>query len=288
MGAAASVDRPAFLLLWNPDRFAWDDLPQRSYAWCVRQTALGRSVEFAWRIGHSRQLRRGDRLYLLRTGRQRGLIGAGWATDDVRQVRGKLAVSLRFDMLLPAEDVLPLAQLRRDLPDVKWTQQYASGNSLAPAIAARVERRWQRHLDDLGDPTRSGKALESGNDGGNGTGETQPEMALSIRQPHVEAILRGIKTAEYRNLSTTVRGRIHLYATKARYEPAEERAWLARYGLTDVDLDALPRGVLAGTVEIVDCVARRGGFAWQLARPQRAVKFRRPRGMPQPMWFRPF
>lgn len=33
--------------------------------------------------------------------------------------------------------------------------------------------------------------------------------ALSIRQPHAEAILRGTKTTEYRSKATKIRGRIY-------------------------------------------------------------------------------
>jgi len=37
--------------------------------------------------------------------------------------------------------------------------------------------------------------------------------AISIRQPYVELILRGIKKAEYRSRPTNVRGRVYLYAS---------------------------------------------------------------------------
>jgi len=38
--------------------------------------------------------------------------------------------------------------------------------------------------------------------------------ALSIRQPHAEAIMRGIKKIEYRSGPTKTRGRIHIYASQ--------------------------------------------------------------------------
>ena len=41
-------------------------------------------------------------------------------------------------------------------------------------------------------------------------------LALSIRQPYAELILRGIKTVELRSRSTTIIGkRFYLYAAKA-------------------------------------------------------------------------
>jgi hypothetical protein len=41
--------------------------------------------------------------------------------------------------------------------------------------------------------------------------------AISIRQPYVEQILRGIKTREYRSVITNIRERVYLYAS--------EKAW---------------------------------------------------------------
>jgi hypothetical protein len=46
--------------------------------------------------------------------------------------------------------------------------------------------------------------------------------ALSIRQPHAEAIMRGIKKIEYRSAPTRIRGRIYIYAAKGRYSAAKE------------------------------------------------------------------
>ncbi len=42
-------------------------------------------------------------------------------------------------------------------------------------------------------------------------------LALSIRQPHVELILRGIKTVEYRSRATQIVGeRFPIYAAKVK------------------------------------------------------------------------
>ena len=47
--------------------------------------------------------------------------------------------------------------------------------------------------------------------------------ALSIRQPYAELILRGIKTAELRSMSTTIVGeRFYIYACKAK---AKQPIW---------------------------------------------------------------
>jgi len=114
-------------------------------------------------------------------------------------------------------------------------------------------------------------------------------QALSIRQPHAEAIMRGIKKIEHRSKPTTVRGRIRIYACLHRY-PAEEEAWMlsGQYGMTDVSSDDLPRGVLIGTVELYDCTGAAGKYVWHLRNPERATRLLKPTKQPQQVWFNPF
>lgn len=129
---------------------------------------------------------------------------------------------------------------------------------------------------------------------------TIPEMALSIRQPWAELIMSGIKTIEVRSTATHKRERVHVYASQTRAHPEAEEMVRLRYHL---DVGALPRGVLVGTVEIVDCrpvapsdstgaafTIHRGdsSFGWHLANPTRAKSLQTPTRHPQPMFFRPF
>lgn len=73
--------------------------------------------------------------------------------------------------------------------------------------------------------------------------------ALSLRQPWAELVVRGEKTIEVRGRHTHIRGPVQVYAGLKRIDPKEEVRIGERYGL---DVDALPRGVLVGTVNIVD------------------------------------
>ena len=41
----------------------------------------------------------------------------------------------------------------------------------------------------------------------------RPTYAITIRQPYVELILRGIKKVEHRSRPTDIRGRVYLYAS---------------------------------------------------------------------------
>src|SRR5262249_43513590 len=78
-------------------------------------------------------------------------------------------------------------------------------------------------------------------------GDRAGARALSIRQPHAEAILRGVKQIEYRSAPTHIRGRILIYAALGRYPEAEEVEMMQGYGIKDVTCDDLARGVLVGS-----------------------------------------
>ena len=107
------------------------------------------------------------------------------------------------------------------------------------------------------------------------------QRALSIRQPHAENILRGIKKIEYRNRRTHVRERVYIYASKT---PAAAKLFAELH----CEPGDLPTGVLVGTVEIVDCTGNEGAYKWHLAHPKRLAKRLKPTKKPQPVWFHPF
>jgi len=113
---------------------------------------------------------------------------------------------------------------------------------------------------------------------------TKPTRALSIRQPHAEAIMRGKKKIEYRSAATKIRGRIFIYASLRRYGKVDEKDMMAQYGIKDVACDDLPRGVIIGTVDLHDC----DEGDWYLKSPERAKRLRKPVKQPQPVWFKPF
>lgn len=98
-------------------------------------------------------------------------------------------------------------------------------------------------------------------------------LALSVRQPYAEQILKGFKKIEYRSRSTSIRERVYIYASLF---PANSRA-----------LD-LPRGVIVGTVEIVNCVKKKNHYEWLLSKPHRFKRKMKPLKKPQPVWFYPF
>jgi len=78
---------------------------------------------------------------------------------------------------------------------------------------------------------------------------------LTVRQPWAERIVSGTKKIEYRTWQTHYRGALAIHAAVSRAAP----------GGTD-----LPRGVIVGTVKVVDCVIGRDGiWHWKLRQPRR-------------------
>lgn len=132
--------------------------------------------------------------------------------------------------------------------------------------------------------------------------------ALSIRQPYVELILRGIKTVELRSRPTTRIGeRFYLYAAKAKSRPpvwsddlavGRPPAWMLELArqvkLIESEWVGLPTGVIVGTAMIDRVIApdpsdgEHGIYQWRLADVRRLDLPRKPDRQPQPAWFRPF
>jgi hypothetical protein len=125
-------------------------------------------------------------------------------------------------------------------------------------------------------------------------------LALGIQQPWAELILRGEKTIEVRSQPTQVRGMIYLYTSK-KPSPLEcARVAAVRHG---VDEASVPRGLLVGSIEILDCrpctradVSASGvtadllvdRSAWVLGNPVRWEVPLPVRFLPYGVWFYPF
>jgi len=113
--------------------------------------------------------------------------------------------------------------------------------------------------------------------------------ALSIRQPHAEAVLRGEKVIEYRSRATKIRGRFYIYAGGKVEDDYDW--WMDFYGIDDVAYADLPRGVVVGTAELYDCSSEPdedGYYHWCLCNPEPVKELLKPLGQAQPAWFYPF
>jgi hypothetical protein len=116
----------------------------------------------------------------------------------------------------------------------------------------------------------------------------------------VELILRGIKTIEVRSQDTRVRGTIYLYASR---KFSEMPVALDAARQHDLNCQALPAGLLVGSVEIAESRPARANdvaascvpaallkqqFAWELCNPQRFAAPMPVRFLPCGIWFYPF
>lgn len=161
-----------YLLTWNPDRWTWTDLPNQ-----VAALERGETVADKWSTGNRTHVSPGDRLFLLRQGRDpRGIMASGMATSDVfqrehwdreRAAAGKPAniVELRFDVLIDPdqnpEGVLLLDDLQSGvLAEVNWRPQ-ASGTEIPPQAARRLEQLWWQHHGRLIGEYRPGEIAEA-------------------------------------------------------------------------------------------------------------------------------
>lgn len=107
--------------------------------------------------------------------------------------------------------------------------------------------------------------------------------AISVRQPFAELIMQGVKTEEYRTISTNIRERIYIYASKTL---VDDEGSIKR---TKKSINELPLGVLIGSIDLIACSGSKDkGFIWKLANPVRLKTSLKPNNKPQPVWFKPF
>lgn len=118
-------------------------------------------------------------------------------------------------------------------------------------------------------------------------------VALSIRQPWAWLILNAGKDIENREWSTRFRGRVLIHAgkgmTRDEYEGALDTMDCVEHfngkpiGVTLPPFEALERGGIVGSVEIVDCVDERAALSpWFFGRYGFVLRD------PQPLPFRPY
>ncbi len=128
--------------------YAWRDL-RRDVARLRRRGAL----DSDWSVARSKQVRAGDRVFLLRQGVEpRGIVASGWATSDWYEGPGWRRpgvpcnyVDIRFDVLLDAgrEAILPREALGHGrLGEMYWDTQ-VSGIRIPDRIARELERAWR-------------------------------------------------------------------------------------------------------------------------------------------------
>jgi hypothetical protein len=139
---------PAFLLTWSPLRYDWKDL--RAMA---RRVQSGRRVADTWSCARGKQIRKGDRLFMLRQGAEpRGIFGSGWATTDWYEDANWRGpgycnyLDLVYDVLLdPATDAILPREALRALGPMHWDTQM-SGVRIPGPVARALEKVWASRM----------------------------------------------------------------------------------------------------------------------------------------------
>ncbi|NLF72442.1 MAG: HNH endonuclease [Candidatus Anammoximicrobium sp.] len=143
-----------YILTWNPQR---TDFDEDDYNDIVERTREGEWAPSGWSCGNTKRIKDGDRVFFLRQGEDRGMVGAGYATKDAYpgahwSEKGKKAIYVDFDYetLLPLSFRLRIEDLEQANLGVAWDNLMASGRRVPVEFEADLESLWQDHLDRIG------------------------------------------------------------------------------------------------------------------------------------------
>jgi 5-methylcytosine-specific restriction protein A len=142
----------AYLLVWNPNRWRWSDLPE-----VVERVGRGEPGVNRWSCGSNKRIVPGDRVFLIRLGREpRGIIGSGkvveasfkdlhWDPEKARRGRTTRYIHFQFDALLDPdrEPILWRDRLKSEAPfsSMHWDTR-SSGIRIPDEVARELERAW--------------------------------------------------------------------------------------------------------------------------------------------------
>lgn len=142
---------PTYLLTWNAKKWPWEAIQAT-----IEGIALRGYHEETWSCGRNQRILAGDRIFILRQGKEpRGIVASGWASSAVYLgehwktgdgARAPLAryVDVRLDALFDAEHE-PIYRrewlTKPELSCVHWDTQ-VSGIAIAPSAATALETEW--------------------------------------------------------------------------------------------------------------------------------------------------
>ncbi|MCL4481831.1 MAG: HNH endonuclease [Bacteroidetes bacterium] len=142
------------LLSWNPDKWDWIDLDS-----AINDLQVTGVYRDSWSCGINKSIQVGDRLFLIRLGKEpKGICASGYAISNVYQGahwsgnKSKLAnyISFEYDVLLnPTKDkILGMDILKMGvLAEQHWSTQN-SGIMIRPNVAEELEKIWFNFILD--------------------------------------------------------------------------------------------------------------------------------------------
>ena len=143
-----------YLLTWNPRKSPADEPVLQQVAQALQ---LGDPVEGRWSAGNNQGINVGDRVFLLRQGRnQPGILGAGQAVRGSywdahrepaqrRAGREGLFIDVRWDSMVEPRHVLPRTELLHGIIPATLLKVACSGATIPPPTATLLEQRWADH-----------------------------------------------------------------------------------------------------------------------------------------------
>lgn len=134
----------SWLLTWNPEMRAWDDLHDEWRAVPVRR------VTGQWAVDTPR-MAMGDRVFLTRVGASpHGVVASGYLVGATGNPGGGWTVTVVYDVLLHPDEQ-PLFDPRPLSAAMDWTPS-RSAVAIREGLVAQLEDAWRRHLWHLGLP----------------------------------------------------------------------------------------------------------------------------------------
>jgi 5-methylcytosine-specific restriction protein A len=141
---------PMFILTWHPLHYHW---VEHGYDEAIQETAAGRAWPDNWTVGVRRGgISPGDRAFLYRQHRNRGLVASGTFTSSVQDGehwedagRAVRLAQLDWETVLDHKDRLSVEVLKTEIPEVKWDRIQGSGIAVPPIAAPRLADMWARH-----------------------------------------------------------------------------------------------------------------------------------------------
>jgi 5-methylcytosine-specific restriction protein A len=148
----AAIPMATYLLVWNPKLWHWADLPD-----VVNRVGRGEPVVERWSCGSNKRIVRGDRVFLIRLGREpKGIIGSGtvvvepfedvhWQPEKAQLGQKARYIEFQFDALLDPErePILWRERLKSEAPlsRMHWDTR-SSGVRIPDNIASELEKVW--------------------------------------------------------------------------------------------------------------------------------------------------
>lgn len=143
-----------WLLTWNPVRTFWDD-KSGGFADLINRINQVGKVYDTWSTGNNISIKEGDRVFLIRLGKEpRGIVASGYAATDVfvsphwekqRALKGDTSkhIYIEFDKMLNiCDSPLTMPVLKEIAPNYKWSSQI-SGISIPEEIVRKMEKLWK-------------------------------------------------------------------------------------------------------------------------------------------------